>query len=118
MLRAAASRLSGAPLARAARLGSRRAMASRTGEGPVYFREPDPSKPKLVLAYSGGLDTSCQLSWLAKAPLLPSKLSSSRSLSSDVYTCVWIHTDTCIIFWKAPIRHCVQVGVSTLLFAT
>jgi argininosuccinate synthase len=32
----------------------------------VQFREPDPSKPKLVLAYSGGLDTSCQLSWLAK----------------------------------------------------
>ena len=30
------------------------------------FREPDPSKPKIVLAYSGGLDTSCQLSWLAK----------------------------------------------------
>ena len=30
------------------------------------FREPDPSKPRLVLAYSGGLDTSCQLSWLAK----------------------------------------------------
>ena len=32
----------------------------------VQFREPDASKPKLVLAYSGGLDTSCQLSWLAK----------------------------------------------------
>ncbi len=30
------------------------------------FREADPSKPKLVLAYSGGLDTSAQLSWLAK----------------------------------------------------
>lgn len=30
------------------------------------FREPDASKPKIVLAYSGGLDTSCQLSWLAK----------------------------------------------------
>jgi len=32
----------------------------------THFREPDPSKPRLVLAYSGGLDTSCQLSWLAK----------------------------------------------------
>jgi len=32
----------------------------------VQFREPDASKPKLVLAYSGGLDTSTQLAWLAK----------------------------------------------------
>jgi len=30
------------------------------------FRKPDPSKPKLVLAYSGGLDTSTQLAYLAK----------------------------------------------------
>ncbi|KAH8069286.1 argininosuccinate synthase [Aureococcus anophagefferens] len=29
------------------------------------FREPDPSKPKIVLAYSGGLDTSTQLAYLA-----------------------------------------------------
>ena len=40
-------------------------------EGLTYtsntvFREPDPSKPKLVLAYSGGLDTSTQLAFLAK----------------------------------------------------
>ena len=32
----------------------------------TLFREPDPSKPKLVLAYSGGLDTSTQLAFLAK----------------------------------------------------
>eukprot|EP01047_Picozoa_sp_COSAG01_P019753 COSAG01_NODE_1108_length_11662_cov_189.275534_11_plen_289_part_00 len=30
------------------------------------FREVDTSKPQLVLAYSGGLDTSAQLAWLAK----------------------------------------------------
>lgn len=30
----------------------------------TLFHEPDPSKPKLVLAYSGGLDTSTQLAWL------------------------------------------------------
>ena len=29
------------------------------------FREPDPSKPRIVLAYSGGLDTSTQLAYLA-----------------------------------------------------
>ena len=29
------------------------------------FRKADPSKPKIVLAYSGGLDTSCQLAYLA-----------------------------------------------------
>jgi argininosuccinate synthase len=43
---------------------------STAGTSGLYnktqFREPDPNKPKLVLAYSGGLDTSCQLSWLAK----------------------------------------------------
>ena len=31
----------------------------------TQFREPDPSKPTLVLAYSGGLDTSCQLRYLS-----------------------------------------------------
>ena len=31
----------------------------------ISFREPDPTKPRIVLAYSGGLDTSAQLSWLA-----------------------------------------------------
>jgi argininosuccinate synthase len=30
----------------------------------VEFRKPDPKKPKLVLAYSGGLDTSTQLAYL------------------------------------------------------
>jgi len=29
------------------------------------FRKPDPSKPRIVLAYSGGLDTSTQLAYLA-----------------------------------------------------
>ena len=33
------------------------------------FREPDPSKPRIVLAYSGGLDTSTQLAFVA-APAL------------------------------------------------
>ena len=45
------------------------AAAAAAGAGKfnkTTFREPDPSKPRLVLAYSGGLDTSCQLSWLAK----------------------------------------------------
>eukprot|EP00457_Paulinella_chromatophora_P006823 gb/GEZN01006842.1/.p1 GENE.gb/GEZN01006842.1/~~gb/GEZN01006842.1/.p1 ORF type:complete len:476 (-),score=66.87 gb/GEZN01006842.1/:151-1578(-) len=32
----------------------------------VQFRKPDPSKPRLVLAYSGGLDTSCQLAYLTQ----------------------------------------------------
>ena len=43
-------------------------MMSTVADSTVrtHFREPDPSKPKLVLAYSGGLDTSCQLSWLVK----------------------------------------------------
>jgi argininosuccinate synthase len=48
-----------------------RAMSTNTSGtsghfNKTSFREPDPSKPRLVLAYSGGLDTSCQLSWLAK----------------------------------------------------
>ena len=42
------------------------AMSSAGKFNKTEFRKPDPSKPKLVLAYSGGLDTSCQLSWLAK----------------------------------------------------
>lgn len=42
------------------------ARAMSTGFNKTQFREPDPSKPKLVLAYSGGLDTSTQLNWLAK----------------------------------------------------
>ena len=47
-----------------------RAMSTNTSGtsghfNKTSFREPDPSKPRLVLAYSGGLDTSCQLSWLA-----------------------------------------------------
>ena len=32
----------------------------------TQFCEADPTKPKLVLAYSGGLDTSCQLRYLSK----------------------------------------------------
>lgn len=48
-----------------------RAFSAASSTDPIkfnktLFREPDPSKPKIVLAYSGGLDTSCQLSWLAK----------------------------------------------------
>jgi len=46
----------------------RRAL-STSGTSGLYnkteFRKPDPNKPRLVLAYSGGLDTSCQLAWLA-----------------------------------------------------
>lgn len=30
------------------------------------FREPEAGKPRVVMAYSGGLDTSCQLKWLTK----------------------------------------------------
>merc|ERR1711966_214456 len=37
-----------------------------TPSNKVSFREPDPSKPKLVLAYSGGLDTSTQLAYLTQ----------------------------------------------------
>ena len=44
----------------------RAASTSAPKFNKTSFREPDPSKPRLVLAYSGGLDTSCQLSWLAK----------------------------------------------------
>ncbi len=45
-----------------------RAMSTGATSGTfakTQFREPDPSKPKLVLAYSGGLDTSTQLAFLA-----------------------------------------------------
>ena len=48
--------------------GWRRALSSvDLGDTSVSarFREPDPSKPKIVLAYSGGLDTSTQLAYLA-----------------------------------------------------
>ena len=41
-----------------------RAFLSTTPFNKTSFREPDPVKPRLVLAYSGGLDTSAQLSWL------------------------------------------------------
>ena len=40
--------------------------AYSTDFNKVSFREPDPSKPKLVLAYSGGLDTSTQLAYLTQ----------------------------------------------------
>ena len=47
-----------------------RRTLSTSGTSGLYnkteFRTPDPKKPRLVLAYSGGLDTSCQLSWLAQ----------------------------------------------------
>mmetsp|Transcript_24437 Transcript_24437/g.73337 ORF Transcript_24437/g.73337 Transcript_24437/m.73337 type:complete len:465 (+) Transcript_24437:123-1517(+) len=62
MLRAAASRL---PQRFAV---ARRALSSITMEDTsvsARFREPDPSKPRIVLAYSGGLDTSTQLAYLA-----------------------------------------------------
>ena len=43
---------------------------STSGTSGLYnkteFHTPDPKKPRLVLAYSGGLDTSCQLAWLAQ----------------------------------------------------
>eukprot|EP00514_Thraustochytrium_sp_LLF1b_P000961 CAMPEP_0184521838 /NCGR_PEP_ID=MMETSP0198_2-20121128/7926_1 /TAXON_ID=1112570 /ORGANISM="Thraustochytrium sp., Strain LLF1b" /LENGTH=444 /DNA_ID=CAMNT_0026912553 /DNA_START=191 /DNA_END=1525 /DNA_ORIENTATION=- len=44
-------------------MGSLRSLS--TVYGKTEFRKPDPSKPKLVLAYSGGLDTSTQLAYLA-----------------------------------------------------
>jgi hypothetical protein len=56
-------------LLRTSRTAARTARAASTSApkfNKTSFREPDPSKPRLVLAYSGGLDTSCQLSWLAK----------------------------------------------------
>ena len=54
-------------LACAARHFSAAATGATSGTfAKTLFREPDPSKPKLVLAYSGGLDTSTQLAFLAK----------------------------------------------------
>eukprot|EP00939_MAST-03C_sp_MAST-3C-sp1_P003835 g3835.t1 len=53
-----------APLLRVHRLLS--STAATPAFNKTSFRTPDPSKPKIVLAYSGGLDTSAQLSWLAK----------------------------------------------------
>jgi len=44
--------------------GTSRYVRSFGSFNKTSFREPDPSKPKLVLAYSGGLDTSTQLAWL------------------------------------------------------
>lgn len=43
--------------------GTSRAMATFN---KTHFRDPDPAKPRIVLAYSGGLDTSTQLAYLAK----------------------------------------------------
>ena len=44
-----------------------RAFASaRQGSIRHRFREPESGKPRAVMAYSGGLDTSCQLAWLTK----------------------------------------------------
>merc|ERR1719353_360750 len=43
---------------------SRHAARAFASFNKTSFREPDPNKPKLVLAYSGGLDTSTQLAWL------------------------------------------------------
>ena len=46
------------------RLGASRRALSITMEDTsvsARFREPDPAKPRIVLAYSGGLDTSTQL---------------------------------------------------------
>lgn len=46
-----------------------RAFATRSGTIRNRFREPENGKPRVVMAYSGGLDTSCQLAWLTKARL-------------------------------------------------
>lgn len=43
-----------------------RCMSTAKTFNKTEFRKPDPSKPRLVLAYSGGLDTSCQLAYLTK----------------------------------------------------
>jgi len=48
------------------RVGVRGLATIRKGSSRTRFREPDPNKPRVVMAYSGGLDTSCQLSWLTK----------------------------------------------------
>jgi len=46
--------------------GRSRGFATAKRFNKTTFRQPDPSKPKIVLAYSGGLDTSAQLAWLTK----------------------------------------------------
>jgi argininosuccinate synthase len=53
-------------LSRATPAATRCVRAYSTDFNKVSFREPDPSKPKLVLAYSGGLDTSTQLAYLTQ----------------------------------------------------
>jgi len=53
-------------LSRATPAATRCMRAYSTDFNKVSFREPDPSKPKLVLAYSGGLDTSTQLAYLTQ----------------------------------------------------
>ena len=58
--------LVGAPRAVGGRHALSTACVGRGTFAKTTFREPDRSKPLLVLAYSGGLDTSAQLSWLAK----------------------------------------------------
>jgi argininosuccinate synthase len=45
-------------------LGATFSTGPSTPFNKTEFRKPDPSKPRLVLAYSGGLDTSTQLSYL------------------------------------------------------
>mmetsp|Transcript_25181 Transcript_25181/g.77621 ORF Transcript_25181/g.77621 Transcript_25181/m.77621 type:complete len:463 (-) Transcript_25181:54-1442(-) len=59
-----------AAIPRFARRAASRARALSTVDlgntsNSARFREPDPSKPRIVLAYSGGLDTSTQLAYLA-----------------------------------------------------
>lgn len=49
---------------RVLRQASRRFVHLGDRSQRVRFREPDASKPKIVLAYSGGLDTSTQLAYL------------------------------------------------------
>jgi|TARA_B110000208_G_scaffold191308_1_gene257731 argininosuccinate synthase len=53
-------------LASAAQRRAASSSAAPVKFNKTEFRKPDPSKQKIVLAYSGGLDTSAQLSWLAK----------------------------------------------------
>ena len=48
-------------LLRTIRAAVRTPVLQTTRAVHTRFREPDPSKPKIVLAYSGGLDTSCQV---------------------------------------------------------
>ena len=46
-----------------------RSFATRAGSVQTRFREPVEGKKRMVMAYSGGLDTSCQLLWLTKVDL-------------------------------------------------